>query len=443
MTVLAYAIDFGTTNSLISAVHDDGRIDFVPMEDRDRVELRSLVYLHRGGDRLAGQDAVRSYLTIGSSRTRCGSCELRDLGCRTYKPGGDCGDGRLLSQVKSDLADANFSSTHSWGDDFAVEELVAVVLRRLKRAADRHVGQDVRRLVIGQPVRFAGAEGARFRELQSLAEGRLEQAAAAAGFAEVRRVPEPQAAVAVEELTEGVVLCVDFGGGTFDVAVLDVKDSVGVVRALSGVAVGGEDIDALMFDAFVRPGLDLDRVFDIPGGKPMQLPARYRTQLRSLAGLKSLVVDPQVAVVLRQMLGGPRSEPIRLVWELLYGGQAWSFYGAIEQAKIELSEKQLARVMFSRPGIPPVDVEIRRSAFDLILQEPMGQIRACIADALTAAALTPGDISYVAKTGGSSRLPAFQRLLDEMLPGVPAVQRDPYTTVVRGLAEWAYGEWAA
>ncbi len=445
MTAVAYAIDFGTTNSLIAAVHDDARIEFIPLEERDELALRSLIYLHRDGDRLSGQDAVRSYLTVGSARTRCGGCPLVDRGhtdCRQHAAGGDCLDARLLSQVKGDLADDGFTSTHSWAVDFTIEDLVAVVLRRLKRHADRHVGHDVKRVVLGQPVRFAGAAGGRFRELQALAEARLERAARVAGFSEIRRVPEPQAAVGVEDLTDGVVVCADFGGGTFDVAVLEVADDVGVVRGLSGVAIGGEEIDAMLFDTFVRPALDLDRVYDV-AGRPTQLPARYRVQLRSLSGLKSLVNDPYVAVVLRQMLTAPNSEPVELVWELLYGGQAWAFYQAIEKAKIELSAQDRARVRFSRPGLTPIDIEICRTQFEEVLAQPLALVRQCIEDAMAAAGVNAGDVTYVTKTGGSSGLPAFHAMLAELLPGVPIVQRDPYTTVVQGLAEWAYGEWSA
>jgi len=109
-----------------------------------------------------------------------------------------------------------------------------VVLRRLKRAADRATGANVPRVVLGHPVIFVGAEGRRWRERQEKAMTRLRDAALQAGFTEVELLEEPVAAMNGELLQEGVAVAVDFGGGTFDVSVIKYAPDGGDVLALTG-----------------------------------------------------------------------------------------------------------------------------------------------------------------------------------------------------------------
>jgi hypothetical chaperone protein len=95
------------------------------------------------------------------------------------------------------------------------------------------------RVVLGHPVAFVRTEGPQFEELQALAIARLGQAAEKAGFAEIEFLPEPAAAVQDELTPEGVVVALDFGGGTFDVAVVEFSAERADVLALQGAAVGG------------------------------------------------------------------------------------------------------------------------------------------------------------------------------------------------------------
>src|SRR6266566_5306282 len=123
--------------------------------------------------------------------------------------------------VKHELAKIGFAGTNSWAVDFSVATLVSVVLKRLKTEADEATGHATTRLVLGHPVVFAGADRAHLQESEAEAFKRLREAAQAAGFEEVEFMAEPVAAVIGEERHAGVEIAVDFGGGTFDVAVMD------------------------------------------------------------------------------------------------------------------------------------------------------------------------------------------------------------------------------
>lgn len=449
MRPVGYGIDFGTTNSAVAVAYSNGSTQVLKLGDEGQDGLLpSLVYLHRNMNRLAGGPAVDAYLTTGTERTRCRGCELVDwvsgiglTDCKQFRPNGFCMDSRLISQVKSALSDTLIEGTHSWAVDFELEDLVAVILKRLKDAADREVGENIDRVVLGRPVRFVGADGEDFERAQKLAEQRLERAAVRAGFVDVALVPESQAAVAVDDISDGFVVCTDFGGGTFDVAVIDLHDNEAEVMALDGVAVGGEEFDAKIFDHVIRPAIGLDSEFVVAPGQTRNLPARLRHRLRSLSGLRALLADGDVSASVSALNGCGNDEVLKLITELVYGGQALSFYRAIEAAKVSLSDTDETSVRFRRPWIN-LNLPLKRSTFEEMIGADLNLVGTCLKDACTAAGIAPRQIEYVTKTGGSSQIPAFNLLLAETFPSASIVKRDPFTCVVSGLAEYAVAEWA-
>jgi hypothetical chaperone protein len=110
---IAYGIDFGTSNSAVSVAYSD-RVEVLPIgPSRSSMTLPSFVYLHRGGRRDAGDEAVRTFLKSGHAKTDCWNCSLAPYGwdtdCRQYRKGGGCSDARLLSGVKHELAKLGFA----------------------------------------------------------------------------------------------------------------------------------------------------------------------------------------------------------------------------------------------------------------------------------------------------------------------------------------------
>jgi len=445
---IAYGIDFGTSNSAIAAFLDDDTVEVVDVESGVGI-LPSLVYLNRDGNRLAGTAAADAFLISGTTRTRCRGCELvawsgsePSSACEHVRFGGFCMDARLVHQVKSSLADKGFDTTHSWGVDFSAADLVRTVLVRLKGAADQHFGADVRKAAIGHPVRFVGAEGANFRSAQQLALGRLQEAAYDAGFDQgVELVPESKAAITLDGVGDGFLVCTDFGGGTFDCSVVDVDGEQSDVLALDGASVGGEEYDGLLFDEFVSPAIGLNDFFLTADGQPMQLPARLRRRLRSLSGLRSLLTDPSLAAMLSGLRDGADQQTLRTVQELLYGGQAVAFYRAIERAKIELSDQSSAVIDFRRPWIN-LQQRVARSDFEDLIRPSLVRVKECLLNACQAAGVDPTQVGFLTRTGGSSRIPAFEALLHDVFPDAQLIDCDPFTAVVHGLAEYAGGEWA-
>jgi len=424
---IAYGIDYGTSNSAIAIGYRD-RVEVVPAESGlDGLTLPSVAYLHREGRREAGEAALVEYLSKGHLRHTCLHCPLVRYGaeteCRQATRNGGCQDTRLITGVKRDLSRTDFTATHSWARDFELAELIAIVLARLKRSADEACGADVRRLILGHPVVFAGFELADRSHAAALE--RLVEGARIAGFEEVELFPEPAAAVLGEQLPEGRVLSVDFGGGTFDAALIEVRDNVPETLSLAGVDIGGERFDAALFETAIGPALGLTA-----------LPNWLYNEMGSRSGVRLLLADPGVPKVLDRV-GGRAREVARAI---LFEGHAWEFYRAIEEAKIRLSSETETRLRFRRPGLR-LDLPLLRNQFEAVIRPDLDEVERVMLRAVSEAGLEPSQVDAVLRTGGSSRLPSFMARLESLFPG-RVRDRDAFTAVAKGLGARAAERWS-
>jgi hypothetical chaperone protein len=425
---LGYGIDFGTSNSAISIAYPD-HVEVLPIgAARSSLTLPSFVYLHRSGRRNAGDEGVKTFLRSGHRKTDCWKCPLAPYGwdteCRQYRKGGGCNDARLLSGVKHELAKLGFSGTNSWATDFSVSTLVSVVFERLKAEADASVERAPNRVVLGHPVVFAGANPHDRAASDAEAFKRLEGAAASAGFTEVAFLPEPTAAVIGEETHRGVEMAVDFGGGTFDVAIMDSRAGDPRITGIAGVAVGGEILDGVLFETSVGPALGLDR-----------LPSWLFNELRTASSVRLLMADPGIPAILAR-IGGREAE---LVHALLYEGHAYDFYKAIETAKIALSDSD--EVALNYPALD-LRIPLRRQGFESMIRPELDLVKHAIAEALNEAAIDAKEVDRVLLTGGSAYIPAFRADLVAMFGADRLEQRDAFTAVVHGLGVRAQQLWA-
>lgn len=445
MKPIAYGIDFGTTNSSISVAYPD-RVDLIDLGEEIPEVMPSIVYLHRDGNRSAGADAVQQFLVTGPARTRCSRCDLVDhvemlSDCKQYKPGEGCLDARLPVSIKSELAQIEFVSTHSWAIDFSLPDLVAVILAELKARGDRQTGADVRNVVLGHPVAFVGTEGAQFEKRQAAAEERLTEAALVAGFEQVVLYQEPAAAVINEDLEDGLALAVDFGGGTFDVAIIEFHRDGGDIIALQGAEVGGELFDRYLFAAKVGPALGLLDDYQAQDGKLWRLPAWFRVALETMRGAMQLLSSPSVPGLLRDFKGYKGGTNAGVLEEILFGGHAYGFYKTIENAKMTLSDTAATVISFHRPGVD-IEIPVTRGEFEELIRPSLDVVMDQVTAGLGQAGAKPSDIEIVLRTGGSSRIPAFIADLESMFGASKVAEREVFTTVADGLGTYAQSvEW--
>lgn len=438
-TRLAYGIDFGTTNSSVAVAYPE-RVEVLQLgaDDAMPFSLSSILYLHRDGLRLAGVEATDQFTITGNQNTTCMRCPLvthsRKFGyesdCKQYDRRGGCLDSRLMGDLKSELSDPSFKRTHSWARDFEMEDLVSYVLASLKSYADRYTGQKVTRAVIGHPIAFVGAEGDRFDERQGLAERRLREAALRAGFVDVELCPEPVAAVLDAVVPDGYLVAVDFGGGTFDIAVTRIHAGEGTVVSMDGAAVGGCLIDRSIFEAKVASRLGLHH---------QSVPGWFRSGLSSLETYKHLLTNRQTFPILNSIERSDRRIG-SLVRSIVTGGQAYPFYKAIEDAKIALSSAEAASIEFHPPQ-GDLSIDLSRAELDQIIAPYLRTVEEQVMKALEKARIGPEQVTTVLRTGGSSRLGAFVEMLELFFGAGKVQEREAFTTVAYGLGVVAQERW--
>ncbi len=260
-----YAIDFGTSNSLLAAASREEVFEPVPLDPAapDPTILRSILCLPDAGGVHVGSEALRQFVEHG-------------------------GEARLLRSIKRHLGSRSFRGTVIRGRIVSPEELVAILLREMRLRADARFGVEVRRALLGRPVHFDGDDDA-------FAEERLRKAALLAGFEEVQLLPEPVAAArafgAAAEREE-LALIGDFGGGTSDFTVLRVGPRApehGDVLAVGGVAVAGDALDASIMRSQVAKHFGAEVRYRAPFGKNvLQMPQGIARNLCSPAHLSIL-----------------------------------------------------------------------------------------------------------------------------------------------------------
>ena len=188
-------LDFGTTNSAIAVAGSDRQATLATFAG-DLAAFRSILYFparerdspRENTETKAGPEAIDSYLDADTK-------------------------GRLIVSIKSYLASGLFTSTNINGRYYTLEDLIAIILRRLRMRVMEQFETSASRVVLGRPVRFAGADN---EADEALALKRLQTAAELAGFKEVSFELEPVAAAYQYETQldhDELVLIGDFGGG--------------------------------------------------------------------------------------------------------------------------------------------------------------------------------------------------------------------------------------
>ena len=162
--------------------------------------------------------------------------------------------------------------------------------------------------------------------------------------------------------------------------------------------------------------------------------------MSTLSGLKDLLSDKYTASTLSELMAAEPASALQPVENIIYGGHAYGFYRAIEQAKIELSTGRSTAIEFHRPGID-ISIPVRREEFERLIAEHLQAVEDAILRALDDGRVSPEAVSLVLRTGGSSSIPAFVRILEDIFDPSVIQERPVYTTVVHGLALYALEQW--
>jgi molecular chaperone DnaK len=366
-------IDLGTTNSVV-AVMEGGEPVVITNSEGGRI-TPSVVGFTKGGERLVGQVAKRQAVTnpentVFSIKRFMGrrfdevSEEMKMVPFRVVQDGE-----RVAVSVTADGGDKKYSPP----------EVSAMILQKLKQAAEDYLGQSVTQAVITVPAYFNDAQRQATKD-----------AGKVAGLDVLRIVNEPTAAAlayGLDKKKEETIAVYDFGGGTFDISILEVGEGVVEVKSTNGdTHLGGDNLDQRVIDWVVgefrkQEGIDLSK------------------DRMALQRLKE----------------------------------------AAEKAKMELStvmetEINLPFVSADATGPKHLAMKLTRAKFeslvDDLLQKTMGPCKQALSDA----GVTAKDIDEVVLVGGSTRIPKVQQLVKDMFAREPHKGVNPDEVVAIGAA---------
>jgi hypothetical chaperone protein len=456
--VLGIGIDFGTTNSTV-AVYDGERVTYLPLEPVEGGEVMpTALYLSRDRRAEVGRAAIDRYTSDNIGRTVQLTAE--EVGAITVTVAGtdqsvglDDGGaithtfevhawtdqelpGRLFRSVKRWLGSSTVERVKVFDASYRIVALATPVLSHLRAALAQEARGPGDVVHIGRPVRYEG----RTADANEIAVGRMTEACRHAGFRRMQLYPEPIAAARsyLEErpIADGeTALAFDFGGGTLDLSVVEARGDDLVLRATHGVPIGGDEIDRRIYRAKVfaemgegarvhRPVLDEWREEDFPF-------ERFGDRLLNWA-LAYDLNRPELLEMLVQGMreGGEAGRRLERLYSAVKGNLSYSVFQAIERAKVALSEEERSEIVVEELDLR---VPLDRAELDMLVEPLLAQADQAIGAVLETAGLVPADLSIVIRTGGSSRLGAVIRLLEERFPG-RVVEHDPFTSIAAGLA---------
>jgi hypothetical chaperone protein len=273
-----FAIDFGTSNSLLAAASKQRIFPPAPIDPSadDPSVLRSVMYFS-AHEQAFGITAVKRLVESGF-------------------------EGRLIRSIKRHLPSRAFTATRIGSRNVTLEELIAALLRVMRQRAAEHFQVDVTRAVLGRPARFSNDE-----DDDALAEARLRRAAELAGFNDISFCPEPVAAAydfAADLREPKLVLVIDLGGGTSDFTLVRMS-AAGFrnedVLAVRGVSTAGDALDGALVRQVVAEELGSKAPYRVAfGSNELTMPNDLVDLLSSPADL-TLVDRPKVLRRLRDM----------------------------------------------------------------------------------------------------------------------------------------------
>ncbi|MBS1871690.1 MAG: molecular chaperone DnaK [Acidobacteria bacterium] len=363
-------IDLGTTNSVV-AVMEGGQPVVIPNQEGGRT-TPSVVGFAKSGERLVGQVAKRQAVTNPTNTVY----SIKRFMGRRY---GEVSEEMKLVPYKVVQGDAGDARVDAQGKKYSAPEISAMILGKLKDAAEAYLGEKVTKAVITVPAYFNDAQRQATKDAGQIA-----------GLEVMRIINEPTAAAlayGLDKKRDETIAVYDFGGGTFDISILEVGDGVVEVKSTNGdTHLGGDNIDQRIIDWLI-------------------------TEFKKETGVD--VSKDQMAL---QRLKD-----------------------AAEKAKIELStlletEINLPFLTADATGPKHLQIKLTRARFeqmvDDILQRSVGPCKQAIADA----GVSPAQIDEVVMVGGSTRIPKVHEIVRNLFGKEPNRSVNPDEVVAVGAA---------
>lgn len=410
-----FAIDYGTSNSLLAAT--DGRLTTPPLpldeSAPDPTVFRSLLFFPHENLCFYGQRALQEYSEHH-------------------------GEGRLIRSIKKYLPAETYLG--SWIGDRVVklEDLISYFLLEMRKRACRYLDIDVDQVLLGRPARFSEDP-----VKDQLAQYRLQKAAELAGFKQIDFLPEPLAAAFElrRRLTEQkTVLVVDLGGGTSDFTVIRIgpqefrKEDV---LAIGGVSVAGDRIDGEFMKRQVAPFFGSKVRYRVPMGRNvLEMPKSLLDHICSPADIAQLRKSDHMEFFRNIQKWAPSPEDkerLDRLFVLAEDQLGFSLFEEIDRTKRAFSTSDEAQFRFDYPGID-IHFPLTRADFDVAVHAPAEEILRAMEETMGAAQVSGDQIDLVYCTGGTSKLGLIQQGLLRRFDPEKIVKQNYFHSVIEGLS---------
>ena len=434
-------MDFGTTNSGM-AVYDGRSINILsldPASKNPRV-ARTALYITNEQETHIGREAIDIYFeqnigrSVKAKKVWVGEIEIRgaDMFYVTdaYVYVDVMSPGRLFLSIKTGLRDVDYPGSVIGQYFYPLEDLIGLFMTVTKMRAEKQLGQDLRQIVLGRPVKFATDP-----EKDSLAQARLLQAAFHAGYEKVYFEREPIAAAYSYETTidkEQNVLVFDFGGGTLDLTVMRLGNpKTRAVLATGGIPVAGDVFDQRIVRKKLPPHFGEGSYYG-PRRKKLKVPPWIYDTFSNWQTIMELQSQQNKLMLQDIRQTAQKRYQIEMLEALVSGNYGQRMFDVVENSKREISEKRGAQIMIEGPGFKVIEF-LTRSEFENLIRQEIIAIDAHIDETLSASGLQAAQIDAVIRTGGSSQIPVFDEMLQRKF-GADKVQRiDTFSSVTAGL----------
>jgi len=346
--------------------------------------------------------------------------------------------GRFMKSIKAVLPNRSFTKTKIASQFFTAEDLVAMIISALKKKADAFVGHPVDRAVIGRPVVFS--ENA---EKDAMAQERLSRAVKMAGFREFYFQMEPIAAAYTYERSitaDELVLVADFGGGTSDFTLMNLrpsdvalKDRSADMVAKGGIYIGGDNFDSQLMWHKGTPhfGRGLKERF---AEKWLDLPSTYFTNITSWEKMNFLNSHKMIEAIKRSYVFTGRDPKMKSLLALLENNLGYSLFQEIEQTKIALTDVDEASLSFQAEEIDLQETVGIKEYGDSIINEEVTKIENYLNKFLEDNAIGANEIDTVFMTGGTSMVRPLKDKFLEKFGSEKVKSGDNFNSVSMGLA---------
>ncbi len=363
-------IDLGTTNSVV-AVMEGGEPIVITNSEGGRT-TPSVVAFTKDGNRLVGQVAKRQSVTNPENTLYS---IKRFMGRKFDEVQGE------IKQVPYKVEKASNGDVRINADDkhYSPPEIAAMVLQKLKQSAEDYLGSKVEKAVITVPAYFNDAQRQATKDAGKIA-----------GLEVLRIVNEPTAAAlayGLDKKKDEIIAVFDFGGGTFDISVLEVGEGVVEVKSTNGdTHLGGDDVDEVLIK-WIIDEFKKDQGIDLTADK------------MALQRLKE----------------------------------------AAEKSKVELSsametEINLPFITADASGPKHLVMKLTRSKFEQLVEPILKRLMPPVEQAIKDAGLTPKEIEEIVLVGGSTRIPKVQEMVKEFFGKEPNKSVNPDEVVALGAA---------